>query len=78
MNEAKRRAKARKAQRRTAKRQRVASGQCNKCGASDQSVRQRWQKFRTGEWHLREECGECGKFRRYLPQSASEREAPGL
>jgi hypothetical protein len=77
MNETKQRARAQKAERRAIKRQRKAAGQCVKCGAAADRVRQRWQRFENGKWHLREECSECGKYRRFAPQAACERETPG-
>jgi hypothetical protein len=35
----------------------------------------RWQKFQTGHRHLRQECGNCGAFLRYAPQTSENLEA---
>jgi len=56
--------------------QRRARGVCVRCESD--KLRQAWQRFKNGTWHLRLECGDCGKYQRYLPQTETEKAARGV
>lgn len=40
---------------------------CDRCGATDFTVR--WQTFANGTRHIRVNCGRCGAYVRYAPQT---------
>lgn len=41
---------------------------CSRCAATDFSFR--WQTFANGTRHIRVNCGRCGTYVRYVPQTA--------
>ena len=40
---------------------------CDRCGGTDFTVR--WQTFANGTRHIRVNCGRCGAYVRYAPQT---------